>query len=177
MYIWIFLVPVAAQLLYNVSDVATFTIFGYSFRVELELPFSWKVFYFSAICFALANIIYSIRCPTLIKDHPSYSSFTSEGKPNWHLRGYAEEVGIKFEEYKDELRENMELEKNYGVNIEDQEWNQSLFWHIFWSADRKRQVAYYATLLLYFIGFILIGYVVLQNMYWVMLHAIFSVNA
>lgn len=177
MYVWIFIVPVVAQLLSKVNDVATFTIFGYSFEVALELPFSWKVFYFSAMCFALANIIYSIRCPTLIKDHPSYSSFVSEGKPNWHLREYAEEVGIEFQEFKDELKANMELEVNFGEHLSDEEWNQSLFWHVFWSADRKRQIAYYCSLLMYFLGFILIGYVVVQNLYWVMAHTIFQVNA
>ena len=165
MYIWIFLVPIAAKILSRVEDVATITIFGYTFSIPLSLPFSWKVFYFSAICFAFGNLLHKLRCPKLILDHPTYSTFREEGKPDWHLRDYAGELGIDFDRFKENLEDNM---AEYGERVKKGEtYSQSLFWHIYWDVDSKRMVSFAVTLCFYVVGFCLIGYVVFENLVWV----------
>lgn len=74
MYIWVFLLPILVKLilvklLEHVGESARLTIFGYTFEALLSLPFSWIAFYFSALAFALANLIFQARCPSIIKDH------------------------------------------------------------------------------------------------------------
>jgi hypothetical protein len=165
MYIWVFLVPALAKFLSAVGDMASVTIFEYSFELQLTLPFSWKVFYFSALCFAIANLIYRIRCPKLIQEYPTYSSFKREGKPEWHLRDYANDIGINYEEYLRNHAQQME-DAEHAVVV-GEKWTQSIFWHFIWEADRRRKYAQFGSAIFYILGFILIGWVVIENCYWV----------
>ncbi|NQY89010.1 MAG: hypothetical protein HRT51_14940 [Colwellia sp.] len=165
MYIWIFLLPVLAKLLVLTNDVATVTVFNYTFDINLSLPFSWKLFYFSALFFALATIIYHIRCPRLIKEYPTFSSFDTEGKPEWHLRVYAEDLGLDYTEYKEEHSELMR--EHEGEVSSGNDWVQSIFWDLHWRADEQRKKMLYACLVSYLFGFILITYVLVQNLIWV----------
>ena len=72
MYIWIFIVPIAARLLERAEDAATVKIFNCTFVVQLTLPLSWATFYFTVIDFALANLIFQTRGPATVKDHDDY---------------------------------------------------------------------------------------------------------
>ncbi|WP_299178866.1 hypothetical protein [uncultured Neptuniibacter sp.] len=165
MYIWIFLVPIAVKLLSLADNVATLEIFKYQFAVHLSLPFSWQVFYFSALSFALATLIYQARCPRIIKEYPTYSSFEIEGKPEWHLKDYAHDIGLDYSDY----RETMEyaMEDGHIEVLEGKEFTQSLFWNIHHKADKERNISFTICLSAYVIGFILIGWVVIQNFVWV----------
>ena len=170
MYIWIFVVPIAVKLLSLTDDEANITIFQYSFQIPLTLPFSCSLFYFSAICFVVANVIYRFRCPSLIKDHPTYSSFVTEKKPEWHLEDYSIEIfDESFERVKSQLEDNI---AEFGND--DEGWKQTLFWHIHWHADRARKFSSYSALALYAVGFILISYVILENLKWVIYYIIES---
>lgn len=165
MYIWIFLVPIAVKVLSLTSDIATVEVFKYQFAIHLSLPFSWQVFYFSALSFALATLLYQARCPRIIKEYPTYSSFEQEGKPEWHLKEYANDIGLDYVEY----REGIEcaMEENDIEYLEGKEFTQSLFWSIHHKADRERNASFTICLSAYVIGFILIGWVVMQNFIWV----------
>ena len=80
MYIWLFIVPISARLLENVGDSAELTILNYTFTAKLTLPFSWIAFYFSALAFAVANIVFQGRCPSVIKEQNDYSEFKLSNK-------------------------------------------------------------------------------------------------
>ena len=73
MYLWMVVVPILVRFLSQIPDVANVVVFGQSLTLELSLPFSWKLFYFAAICFVASNIIYHSACPRLVKDHPTYA--------------------------------------------------------------------------------------------------------
>lgn len=165
MYIWIFIVPIAAKILSMTSDIATVTLFEYTFNVNLSLPFSWKMFYFSALFFALATLIYQIRCPRLIKEYPTYSSFESEGKPEWHLRVYTEDLGLNFHGYKESHEENMYQAE--GSVSKGKEFTQSMFWELHAEADNERKLMLFLCLVSYTVGFVLISVVFIQNLMWV----------
>ena len=62
-YIWLFLVPMAAKALSVVDDPLVLTGISDGLRIQLTLPFSWQVFYVSAVFVAAANVVYSFRCP------------------------------------------------------------------------------------------------------------------
>jgi hypothetical protein len=93
MYLWLILVPVIASTLSKVPNEVTFEVFGQPITFALLLPFSWKLFYFSAICFVASNLIYQAFCPRMIKNHPSYASFVAEGKGQSHLDWYNAMIG------------------------------------------------------------------------------------
>jgi hypothetical protein len=165
MYIWIFIVPIAAKILSLTSDMATITVFDYTFDVNLGLPFSWRLFYFSALFFALATLIYQARCPKFIKDYSTFAAFDSEGKPEWHMRRYAEDINIDYEEFKSDLETSM-IEYD-GYKHEGKEYVQSVFWNLHWAADNERHKSFLACFTSYAIGFLLIMIVFFQNFTWV----------
>jgi hypothetical protein len=165
MYIWLFIVPIAAKTFSLMGDIATVTVFDYQFKIELTLPFSWNVFYFSALFFAIAHLTYNFRCPKLVKQHPTYTSFNREGKPTWHLRGYAEDIGLDYDEFVHDFTEQREWSGDDPIHGE--EFKQAIFWHLIWHAQRCRKFALSFCLLNYALGFLLIGIVVAQNFWWV----------
>jgi hypothetical protein len=172
MYIWVFIVPIAAKILSMTSDVATITIFEYTFDVNLALPFSWKMFYFSALFFATATLIYQIRCPRLVKEYPTYSDFEVEGKPEWHLRPYAKDIGFGFDLYIEKYKETMAEQE--GSISQGKKFTQGVFWDLHWHADRERKGMLYCCLAAYVAGFILISLVFIQNLVWVITNIVSS---
>lgn len=165
MYIWIFIVPITAKFLALTEDFATVTVFDHTFTIELTLPFSWQLFYFAALSFAFATLLYQARCPSFIKDYPTLSAFEAEGKPEWHLRPYAEDIGLDYSEFKEDLEESMQL--NEGRIFEGKEYLNSVFWNLHWAADKKRKKTFFLCFASYAIGFVLISIVFFQNFMWV----------
>lgn len=170
MYIWIFLVPIAARLLENVEEAATVTIFSYTFEAQLTLPFSWLVFYFSAIAFAAANLIFQIRCPDIVKEHSDYSEFKQSNMGIEHLDRYLNQVGLNWEglrllierqdEYFSEVAEASNPKQADGLL-------RKRFWAIYWVGNQHRIIEKFSALILYIIGFVLFSIVLLQNIVFV----------
>jgi hypothetical protein len=75
-YVWLVLVPAMAKLLDAIDH--KITLFGNV--VVLSLPFSPKIFYFAAVAFAGANIIYYVFCPPAVKGYRSYKEFSEASK-------------------------------------------------------------------------------------------------
>jgi hypothetical protein len=171
MYIWLFIVPVLAKLMSQTTDTVVITVFSYTFNVNLALPFSWKLFYVSALMFAFATLLFKLFCPKLIQEHHSYTSFESEGKPAWHLEEYASDIGMNYHKYKDKFLENKRL---YSIAephpFDDSETltdSQNMFWHLHREANKFSPKLYYACLVSYALGFLSMLIVFMQNIYWV----------
>ena len=90
-YIWIVIVPVLAKLLTQLESPVMF--FGQS--IELILPFSWQVFYFSAVLIALAGVVYHLRCPPIIKNFSSLSDYQDQNKGIPYLFEYSLKYGYR----------------------------------------------------------------------------------
>lgn len=58
----------------------------YRVPMNFDLPFSWEVFFYSAVAASAANLIYLWKCPPIVKDYPSYLEFKEQGKGNEILR-------------------------------------------------------------------------------------------
>ena len=147
MYVWLFVVPIIAKLLSKLEDVANLTIFQYSFELQLGLPFSWKIFYFSALCFAIANLIFVGRCHSIIKDHTNFNHFEGEGKTSQQLYRYGNEMGFTYDD--SDLVERTLKE---------------LFWDLYETSSLRRTFSRIICTIFYVAGFILIGWVILQNL-------------
>ena len=167
MYIWIFLVPIAAKAMESIPRAGEFTVFGQDIQLTLSLPFSWVVFYFSALAFAVANVLFKVRCPSIIKDNKSFSDFKASRKGVAHLDKYLFEAGMNWEglrqalEREDEhFHENMQIEAYEGTP----EPFQREFWMVMRYADKWARRTRYLAALSYIFAFTLIGIVVVQNL-------------
>ena len=166
MYIWLFIVPISAKALALMDGIAPVTVFDYQFELQLALPFSWNVFYFSALFFVIGHLTFNLRCPKLIKQHPTYSSFKGEGKPVWHLSGYSQDIGLDYDKFVQEYVDQREMAEEQPLKGE--ELKQEIFWHLVWHAERCRKLAFWVCLISYSLGFSLIAIVIVQNLWWVL---------
>lgn len=87
-YYWFILVPVVARIFAEIERTGEMTILGYVLKFDLTLPFSWKVFFFASVAFALASLIYAIYCPEMVRKYAKFSDFEDEGKGDNDLRNY-----------------------------------------------------------------------------------------
>jgi len=178
MYIWMFIVPIIAKVLTKVEETANLTIFSHTFNVQLGLPFSWKIFFLSAMSFAIANLLFVLRCYKLVKDHNSFSDFLEQGKNAKHIHQYAEAVNFplkrdlsyNWEEWEGSevtaLSERIQDVKSSGEHLKQP------FWDIYEKTDSSRKGWRVTCSLLYLFGFVLISIVLCQNI-WVVLRMTF----
>ncbi|WP_020584446.1 hypothetical protein [Endozoicomonas elysicola] len=88
-YWWLFLVPMLAKVFEATGDEILVTILNATFKITLKLPFSWSLFYFSAVCFAAASLIYLVRCPQMIDAYESFEDWEKSGRDQTSLiRGF-----------------------------------------------------------------------------------------
>src|SRR5262249_2600385 len=85
-YFWLFFVPIAAKFLSDVQDIISFDLGNQHVELNMDLPFSWVLFYFGALAFALAYFIYFHACPALIRDFDEYSDYKAAGKGESYIR-------------------------------------------------------------------------------------------
>jgi hypothetical protein len=85
-YAWIVIVPIAARVLSRVESAFQLDLGGRSIQLELSLPFSWELFFYGALFTSLANALYALACPWLVKRFPTYGAFSGEGRGPNQLR-------------------------------------------------------------------------------------------
>lgn len=178
MYIWIFIVPVLATALSKVENLVNVTIFGYSFELVTQLPFSWTAFFFSAFLFVIANAIYFYHCPNVIKEHSDYSDFKAHGKTKYHLLSYSMELDYSWDEILGTLEGNeaamQELMPLHQEKSEDSS-NRNVYWAIQEKADKHKPKARRMASWCYIIAGLLLALVLAQNFLTVAEHGINSV--
>ena len=79
-YFWLILVPILAKLLIKVGPEIQIPIGKSVVTFNLDLPFSWKMFYFASVAFAVASFIYSVWCPEFVRRYSTFSDYTDDGK-------------------------------------------------------------------------------------------------
>jgi len=154
MYVWLFVVPMFSRAFEKVNDVATITVFDYTFDLQLTLPFTWQLFYFSAIFFVLGNLCFYMYCSRLIQDHDNYSDFEGSGKNLQHLYDYTYELNVNWDKFIEENNiKGMELDKAY----------RKTYWLLHRKANKHNTTARFFTGILYSLAIIMIVYVLLEN--------------
>jgi hypothetical protein len=153
------LVPIPAKLLAKANDVAKVKIFEYEFDLNLTLPFNWKILFFCSLSFVIANIIYAVFCPKLIKDHSNFSHFENEGKRFNQLYNYAKDMGYIAEDVKHEDDPMFAFEEK---NLPKAFWNQFNYGN-----NVKHCYIRWISIFFYGLGFSLLGCLVYQNIIWV----------
>ena len=92
MYVWLFVVPMLANTFSTANNEAQVILFGSTFHVNLELPFSLICFYSSAVLFVIVNITYQLTCPMIIKEHSGWGDFYDNQKNSIELDSYRNNV-------------------------------------------------------------------------------------
>ncbi len=79
-YIWLFLVPILSKLFSSLNSIIEIKLFDATWSLNMALPFNLKMFYFSAVSFAIASIIYKIWCPAGIDKYETFEEYKEKGK-------------------------------------------------------------------------------------------------
>jgi hypothetical protein len=174
MYIWILIVPIFAKNFYKINNYLTFQVAGQKIEIIFSLPFSWKVFFFSALAFSIANTITLLRCPRIIKEHLSADGFIRDGKKEDHLNEYAKNINIGYQYRREALKFNDTLDlspeiKNKDFLKSEGEYLTLKFWEIYKQGEIVFPIFRSVTLIFYMVGFILFLWVLSMNIYWVSL--------
>ncbi|MGB5918110.1 hypothetical protein [Arcobacter sp.] len=181
MYIWIFIVPIFVKIFELINkEYYSFIIFGETIPIQFNLPFSLMLFYFSAIFFAIGNIVIKIQCPLIIKENNSYNDYLESGKKLLQLKPYIDDIGFNWDKLAHEVDKKIERENRYSTSWSktpmldrkidqrdktnsDKEDPKNYFWQIYDESNLYRKKSRYSIGILYTLGFILFTVVLLQN--------------
>lgn len=162
MYFWVVFVPISAKFLALIESPLNAKLFDTTVRLQLSLPFSWTAFFFAAVSFSIARILFIAFAPKIISDHPSYSHFTEAGKTHAQLKNYASELNLNYAE--------LELPRNLsggGGALNHPDQFQQAYWFVVEKAEEIRSAIRLIISLFYAIGFILMVIVFIQSVIFV----------
>lgn len=193
--IWVFIVPIAAKILHEIDSIVYLEVFSYTFKLNLELPFSWVTLYFSALFFAMGSLLYIFFCPKLIKDYLNYSSFVDKdnsyellvSKFHYDATDSDHEAAL---EYIDNLLSEMQIEKpqkktkfsprqyvrkiislDYRINLIFISKNEYCIPNIFYYFRECLEFYYTRMRVLcfisYLVGFLLLSFIFIENLVYV----------
>lgn len=131
-YFWLVTVPIAAKLLDELPPSVKFNLPGADEAIELvfELPFTWVMFYFSAILMSFGRFTTGRTCPRIIQEHLNYSDFLGAGKGDRHLTGYAYQVGVAIQNQSQQEQAPSDTDRRQNIYWEIREKAES---HCLWA--------------------------------------------
>jgi hypothetical protein len=193
-YLWMILVPIAANIAYYINSALTFPFW----KQGIGLPISWKFFYFASIFFSISNILFSWKCPFIIKNNKTFSDFFESGKGQEHLREYfidfintsrvfqknqkldfnnIRNILIKYSNNIDSIPPMLNSEKSKSIlkketiieyinksSFQDDSIK-NVFWELWYLHDNCRYITRFLCTFFYFIGSMCIIAVVCINVY------------
>lgn len=175
MFMWIFVVPVLAKVFERLEDKTfTFVFYGQEIPLTLSLPFSWVLFYFCALSLAFGNAILIWKCPKLIKEHLTFSSFKNDGKTIDALEQYSKDV--KYPWIVESVKIQSEVEKKKTLSAFDHTYTGEqtrnidsadpvhYFWPVFHVSNESKVWSRRICAFLFFLGALLFFGVLVQNL-------------
>lgn len=130
-YMWFVAIPICVNLLSKTESHQRFTIFGHTIDLVFSLPFSWVLFYFSSVAFAIGRSIYLLECPELIRRYPLYSDFNNDGRSNLLLKASYLDAVSTHAEWKKRISQFIERfrarpQLGQPINVDNFPWNTDL---------------------------------------------------
>lgn len=190
MLIWMIVTPVFAKALSSVNSI-NISFLETDNNILLSLPFSWQVFFFCALSFTAANLIYAFKCPSLIKKYKHYSDFESNDNSLYLMVNYLNdhitedmvknnflEIGVMVSKYTpsvdiaNEWTSNNTSNVNWKKGIDSLKHSEAENKPDIFASIRVLLAKLYpnwakACLFFYVIGFVGIGVVTIQNIIYV----------
>ncbi|MCK0746841.1 hypothetical protein, partial [Chromohalobacter nigrandesensis] len=162
-YIWLIIVPVAAKAASGLNESLSFEAGGATHNVSLTLPFSWQIFFLSALMFAIGNILFIVVSPKFIQLYSDFGYFTRLGGRMDQLEAHKDEAMKDSENQTKRLQELAGIKKN---EKSEPERSKDLFWALHENYNDKFIVKRFLVSLVYLLGFLLFSWVALSNVYW-----------
>lgn len=178
--VWAIVVPIAAKLLEDVKDVVDVMILSHPFTFHLSLPFSWKVMFMTALAFMLANLLYEWYCPKLIKETNNYCDFSDQKRSGRELHqllvNLTQPTNDEVQRWLNWLNiRNLALisqNASYGGYTPGND--ESVFTEIYsvtvHAVSQVHPCPRIITAILYILGFLLLAWLMGQNIYFVIVH-------
>jgi hypothetical protein len=124
-FVWLAIVPVFAKFTSDLDNQIAIQAYGQALVFNLKLPFSWLCFYYGALLFGFAQVVFLLRCPPLIRQFEDFGEFERSGRGGRQLLKfcYAEDLrdvvlSIVPKEWHNPLDSNFNANKGYwGVTF------------------------------------------------------------
>ena len=177
-YIWIFLIPALIKVLqFPELESRAFLILA-----ESIVPFVWYLLYFTALSFALGNLIFLVFCPSIIKDFENFSEYKAKGYYLEHLNRHINElVNSRVKGFEDKLNDVQLLTKVKDIDEEattlievklsgrnfniKNKYENKLFWMVYDESNSSKSCALVFSICSFCIGFIFLFIIFLTNLY------------
>jgi hypothetical protein len=163
-YLWLIIVPIFAKLFSSIESPLDFSKYVDGLVIELSLPFSWKLFYFSAVLISIGSLTYYVWCPKVIQEFESYGDFKQQGKDAFYLKSYAD----KLADFEFDNNSQLAIDA-YPKQFSEMEpfisdGFRQLYEHQSQTKAKTRRLCY----LLYVLGITMISSVFIMNFYYVL---------
>ena len=193
-YYYLVIIPIIVKALDKLNSPLLLKLGESNIQINLELPFSWYLFYFGALSISIASLLYQIYCPELIKNFRNYGEFLDAGESdsylarisqkhnitpfNWGSLGIPYIVEKKTETVKSTTSSRrfeppvrtQETITDYKHNIKYQEDRKDAFNRIYSEVKFSNQKIINTSFFLYFSGFAAFTWVIIQNIVFVIKH-------
>jgi hypothetical protein len=155
-FVWLIVVPLLAK---SLAAAKSASILDASLLNILELPFSWKMFYASAVLASVAAVIYWAFCPQIVREYGGFRDFEADGRGAAFLSTYLENHRL----WRIVTSRNQALLERVAPTPELAD----AFWEIYDHEQRSRLFRMVACFLLYASAILLVGYVLPENLLFV----------
>ncbi|MGA8260278.1 MAG: hypothetical protein WB783_08720 [Arenicellales bacterium] len=198
-YFWFFFVPIVAKALSRI-DTVEFSVLGKNISIDIGLPFTWEYFFYSAVFMALATLVFMVFCPDFIKAYGSCTEYIDKGHTGHQtikvFLGFVHEATKKGQN-KEDIRLNVsdflskycengaatgakvrksDVSPIQALSNSKVDANQECgaFYHVQDFIDRDMAVFRVVSSWGYWLGFLLIGYVCFENVWFVLENHLFT---
>jgi len=170
-YIFFVFVPVIVSL-YKKAEAFSLPLF--------ELPFSWVALFFAALSISIANTIYFMFCPDIVKQFSSYQEFMTSGRgasfiarqlalfvPKSERAKSIEDIATYlFNNYKHYIHADSKVFPIVKRDLQTPgaQVSQAMFWITYDIANNLQRYWRISASICYYIGFVLLSIVFLQKL-------------
>lgn len=84
-YIYLLVIPIIAKLTENITTPLRVRLGIDIYDVDINMPFSWYLFFFGALLIYIGTLLYNIFCPSFIKRFSNFGDFKTEGETDFLL--------------------------------------------------------------------------------------------
>jgi len=154
-YVWLIIVPITAKLFSKMEEIFILNVGELKYVFDLELPFSWKLFYLAALFFTCGNIIFSIFSPKIFKENSDFGDFQKAGRDLGHIENYLEDPNDPH------WKQNR---RKAGTPLNER----AEFWKVHHRRAKELPVVRYMSGAIYIVGLSLFFWVAVQNIRWVL---------
>lgn len=135
-YFWIVFVPIAAKFLEHIPENIGIIFLDQHINLNISLPFSWSILFFSSVSFSISNGFYLAFCPKIIKDYKVFDDFKSTGQGIIQLKSIVEDfLPIKY---------NYSSKRNRGKFNQIKDFGRQFMGHVYFSdqyiTDNKLEI-------------------------------------